>query len=425
MKQKNMALVAVAVVCGLVAAFLTSQMGAKGRVEVDEVDVPVALKEITIGTRIPAEDVAKWVKMKKFPRDAAPQAFVPTLEEMGGKYVMNRTYRPDEPFNPLDVSSTGMMAPPEGFGMMSLPIQPDAAVSGFIRPGTHVDVWVSVLKKKSASNVAFPMFLNMMVLAVNQDATGGNNGQPYQAVSMVSMAVKPEHTELFQLAIARGAQMRLVMRHPEEDKVAKYEKVPSPTAIRDILTDKEENAEPVKRVEPKPETVTIKVAVKDLPAQTELTPELIANAFRDIEVAKDQVPENAIRRLSEHVGRYLQKDLAENQFVPLAYLGSKKAEPAPPVAVAPDPTKPAPGPGDVAGPKAAPPELKPELPKAVKPKADYVYLSMSGASGTTWYRFLKLPNGELKKLGPVKAGDEFETPPAKDEPKAEDNGRAL
>ena len=165
-------------------------------------------------------------------------------------------------------------------------------------------------------------------------------------------------------------------------------------------------------------------------------PELIAAAFKDIEVAKDQVPENAIRRLSEHVGRYLQKDLAENQFVPLAYLGAKKAEVAPPPVAAvdppmtpdpvkPDPTKPAPGPGDVAGPKAEPPELKPELPKVTKPKPDYVYLSMSGSSGTTWYRFLKLPNGELKKLGPVMPGDDFETPPTKDEPKADDNGRAL
>ena len=372
MKQKNMILVAVAVVCGLVAAFLTSQMGAKGRAKVDEVAVTVAAKEIPIGTRIPPEEVAKWVKLKNFPRDGAPQAFVGSVEEMGGKYVMNRTYRPDEPLNSLDVSGTGMMSPPEGFGMMSLPIQPDAAVSGFIRPGTHVDVWVSVMKRKSSSYVAFPMFLDMLVLAVNQDASGvGAAGGAYQGVSMVSTAVKPEHTELFQLAIARGAQLRLVMRHPEPDKVAKYEKVPSPNAIRDILTDKDEDDKPpvVAAPEKKPETVKIKVATRDIPAQTELTAELIAAAFKDAEVPLDAVPANAIRNLGEHVGRFLQKDLAENQFVPLAYLGAKKAEvaPTPPVAakdpVKPDPTKPAPGPGDVAGPKAEPPEKD-------EPKAD-------------------------------------------------------
>jgi len=428
-KQKNMILVGVAVVCGLIAAVLTSQMGAKGRAKVDEVAIPVALKEIPIGTRIPAEEVAKWVKMKSFPKDSAPQGieYIPTLEEMAGKYVMNRTYRPDEPFNKVDVSSTGMMAPPAGFGMMSLPIQPDAAVSGFIRPGTHVDVWASVMKRKNSQHVAFPMFLDMLVLAVNQDATGmASGGGAYVGVSMVSMAVKPEHTELFQLAIARGAQLRLVMRHPDHDKASQYGKELTVNAIRDILTDKEkEDDKPAVVAAPpavKPETVRIKVATKDIPAQTELTPELLAEAFKDQEVPVDQVPANAVRRLSEHVGRFLQKDLAENQFVPLAYLGGKIAEVAPPPVARkdPDPVKPAPGP-DAAGPKAEPPVL-PKV--ARKPQPQYEYLSMSGASGTTWIRFEKLPNGELRKIGPVTAAD-LPEPPAKDEPKADTGGRAL
>lgn len=438
MKQKNLILVGVAVVCGLIAAVLTSQMGAKGRAKVDEVAIPVASKEIPIGTRIPAEEVAKWVKMKNFPKDSAPLAFVPTLEEMGGKYVMNRTYRIDEPFNPLDVSSTGMMAPPEGYGMMSLPIQPDAAVSGFIRPGTHVDVWASVMKRKNSQYVAIPMFLDMLVLAVNQDATGmASGGGAYVGVSMVSMAVKPEHTELFQLAIARGAQLRLVMRHPDQDKVSKYGKQLSVNEIRDILTDKEkEEDKPAVVAAPpvvKPEMVKIQVATKDLPAQTELTPELLAEAFKIQEVPVDQVPANAVRRLSEHVGRFLQKDLAENQFVPLAYLGGKMTEVAPPPVAQKDPEpepkkpeiKPAPGP-DVAGPKAEPPEIiKPVPPKvARKPKPQYEYLSMSGASGTIWIRFEKLPNGELRKIGPVTAA-ELREPPVSEEPKAESSGRTL
>jgi Flp pilus assembly protein CpaB len=416
-KQKNLVLVAVAVVCGLVAAFLTSQMGAKGRAKVEEVQVPVAAKEIPIGTRMPKDpqELAKWVKMKPFPKDSAPQAFVPTLEDMAEKYVMNRTYRENEPLNPMDVSASGMMSPPEGFGMMSLPIQADAAVSGFIRPGTHVDVWLSVLKRKSNHYVAFPMFLDMLVLAVNQDASGiGAAGGAYQAVSMVSVAVKPEHTELFQLAISRAAMLRLVLRHPEKGKESAYEKVPAPDKIRDILTDKEEEADPTRKEEKKPELVKIKVATKEIAAQTELTADLIASSFRDQEVQVEKVPANAIRNLSEHVGRFLQKDLAENQFVPLSYLGEKKAEVAPQPMVAqkdPDPmtpqgpTKPGPGPGDGASPKHEQP--LPVLPKVEKkPKPEYTYMSVSGASGVTWYRYLKLPNGESRLVGAVKAGDE-------------------
>lgn len=416
MKQKNMILVAVAVVCGLVAAFLTSQMGAKGRAPAEEVQVPVAAKEIPIGTRLPKDpqELAKWVRMKPYPKEGAPQVFVPTLEDMAEKYVMNRTYRENEPFNPMDVSTSGMMSPPEGFGMMSLPIQADAAVSGFIRPGTHVDVWLSVLKRKSNHYIAFPMFLDMLVLAVNQDASGigAVNGGAYQAVSMVSMAVKPEHTELFQLAISRGALLRLVLRHPEESKVSKYEKIPAPDKIRDILMDKDEEEPTQKAPEKAPETVKIQVATKEIAAQTELTAELIASAFRDQEVLADKVPANAIRNLSEHVGRYLQKDLAENQFVPLGYLGGKKNEEAPPPAVAmkdPDP---------MAAPKPEPPPVLPKI--AAKPKPEYTYMSVSGASGVTWYRYLKLPNGESRLVGVVKPGEETDEPKV-EKPRASDS----
>lgn len=421
MKQKNMVLVGVAVVCGLIAAFLTSQMGAKGRGKVEEVPVLTAAKEIPIGTRLPKDpaELAKWVKLVPTPKDRLPQQYIAGLEDMAEKYVMNRTYRENETVNPMDVSTSGMMSPPEGFGMMSLPIQADAAVSGFIRPGTHVDVWLSVLKRKGNHYLAFPMFLDMLVLAVNQDASGGAvpGGQAYQAVSMVSMAVKPEHTELFQLAISRGAQLRLVMRHPEENKVSKYEKIPAPDKIRDILMDKEEDEAVKPAPEKKPDLVKIKVAAKEIAAQTELTAELIASAFRDQEVLADKVPANCIRNLSEHVGRYLQKDLAENQFLPLGYLGEKKAEVAPqPMAAQPDPvkpadvagpTKPAPGPGDGASPKH---ELT--LPKVEKkPKPEYTYMSVSGASGVTWYRYLKLPNGESRLIGAVKPGDEVPDEP--------------
>lgn len=435
MKQKNLILVAVAVVCGLVAAVLTSQMGAKGRAKTEDVAILVAAKEIPIGTRLPKDPVelAKWVKMKPVPKDATPPAFIGSVEEMAEKYVMNRTYREGEPVNPLDVSSTGMMAPPEGYGMMSLPITADGAVSGFVRPGTHVDVWVSIMRKKSGSNVAFPMFLDMLILAVNQDASGGAapGGTAYQGVSMVSMAVKPEHTELFQLAIARGAQMRLVMRHPEQGKESKYEKVPDPKAIRNLLTDLDEETDGVKKEPPKPEMIKIKVATKDIPAQTEITAELIAAAFKDVEVAKEQVPANAIRNLSEHVGRFLQKDLAEEQFVPRSYLGAKKAEVTPePRVAAQDPPKVdtpkvRPGPGDDAGPQAKTdpiPEPEPKLPPK-KPKPQYVDVTVTTLSGTRTIRFVKLPNGELKRLGDVRPGDEPAT--EEQDPKADGKGNTL
>ena len=50
MKQKNVILMVVAVGCGLVAAFLTTQINAKPKVE--QVEVVVALKDLPVGTVI-------------------------------------------------------------------------------------------------------------------------------------------------------------------------------------------------------------------------------------------------------------------------------------------------------------------------------------------------------------------------------------
>src|SRR5206468_11176458 len=55
MKQKNLILMVVAVGCGLVAAFLTSQMSARSSA-VEQVEVIVAAKDLPVGTMLGKED---------------------------------------------------------------------------------------------------------------------------------------------------------------------------------------------------------------------------------------------------------------------------------------------------------------------------------------------------------------------------------
>ena len=64
MKQKNVILMVVAVGCGLVAAFLTSQMSGK---TVDQVEVVVASRDLAVGTTLTAEDLQGAVKVVKRP----------------------------------------------------------------------------------------------------------------------------------------------------------------------------------------------------------------------------------------------------------------------------------------------------------------------------------------------------------------------
>ena len=141
MKQKNLILVAVAVGCGLVAAFLTSQMNAKPAVV--QVSVPVAAKDLSIGTKLSKDELKEYVQMKKVNKDLLPQAYVATEEEVADKWL-KRTIRAGEMFNPADLSAAASISPPPGMGMVTIAADATQAVSGFAGPGARVaSGWIS------------------------------------------------------------------------------------------------------------------------------------------------------------------------------------------------------------------------------------------------------------------------------------------
>ncbi len=405
MKQKNILLVAVAVVCGLIAAFLTSQMGAKSkRQEVEMVEVPVAIGDLPVGTKLKADEIEKFVAMKPMAKDTVPQVYVEQADFLKGKRL-TRTVRAGEPFNPNDVTTNGFLNPPEGHSVMSASMSTVEAASGFIGPGAHVDIIASVLLKKSQKWVVFPLFLDMLVLAVNSDATPSQAaGGATLNVGMVSLAVTAEQQLILQGAISRGATMRMGLRHP--DKPAKHTVLKN-EEIWDILSDrieedKEKTAPEVPKT-PVAEVVKVKVPTVDLPAGTAITEELIAKSFKDAEFPLALVPESAVKELKSYAinGDVLLKDLPANFFVPKSSLGPKPKE-----VVVQNMAKAAPD-GTGSTPKEGEPAEKP-IP--VPPKPIYVDVTVQTSKGVTKHRYQKLPNGDHKYVGVVRADGEDEEP---------------
>src|SRR3954468_3521706 len=120
MKQKNLVLMVVAVGCGLVAAFLTSQMSARSAA-VEQVEVIVAAKDLPVGTLLSKEELKTAVKTKKVPKDGLPPAFVTALNALADKRL-SRAVRTEETFNPADLSKGGVITLPPGMDMISLQI---------------------------------------------------------------------------------------------------------------------------------------------------------------------------------------------------------------------------------------------------------------------------------------------------------------
>ncbi|MGL6073131.1 MAG: Flp pilus assembly protein CpaB [Fimbriiglobus sp.] len=412
MKQKNMLLVAVAVVCGLVAAVLTSQVAAGNKSKAEPtVLVLEAVKDLPVGTWIKGDTVNEYVALVDTPQSQVPPEFISSTGDVADKKVI-RTMRKGDKFNPKDVSKVASMAPPAGFNMIAVGCTLEEAVAGFVQPGSKVHILASIPSKKDNGKYAVVTFMyNMLVLAVDGQATPSQEGPSVVALNSVSLAVKQNQWELLHAAKTRGCIMRLVLVNPKDE-----EKVPA-DALNDkdlwaLLTDtKTDNAPPASKGEapqnnppesngkPAEEKVKLAVAREDLAAGTELTPEVITEKFEMKEFTKP-APANGIENLRDYTGKFLTKDLAQGQFVPKSFLGK-------------DPK---------AAPKAAPNEdatnkeedMTPKV-EPKKPEAPPVYLDVvvQSGSGTRKLRYQVLPNGEYVFQGeiPLNSPTQGGTPP--------------
>ena len=400
MKQKNMVLVAVAVACGLVAALLTSYSSAGSKPKSEEtVAVLVAAKDLPVGTWLKKETINDLVVVKEFPAGTAPQVFVGNLEDLTDKRVV-RTIRKGDSFNPKDVSKSAAIAPPDGFGMMSIPCTLDETVTGFVQPGSKVNILASIPSKRQGDKATVVTFLHdMLVLAVDGSSTITSDTPVSTSVGTVSFAVTSSTAELLHAAKTRGCNMRLVL-------VGQTPMISDTPPLTDkqlwaLLADmplSEDRGGSDGGPDPKPaksDTVKLVVAREDIPAGTQLTPEVIDTLFEMKEFAKP-APPNGIEDVRPSTGKFVTKDLAAGQFLPKSFLGG-------------DPR----------------PQPKEELPPAEKETPPvYHDVTITTGSGTKTVRYQVLPNGNTKYLGEVKASGAPDKVPAADDKDADDKPAA-
>ncbi len=431
MKQKNLILIAVAVVCGLGAAFLTTQMSAKpsGVKPVDMVKVPVASTDIPIGTRFTKADLDKFFTLKDYSKDTVPPGAIMDVEKLDGKRIL-RQIRKDNLVDERDVNATGFIEPPAGTVLMATPINLDQAAAGFAIPGTRAVVMAIKRSAKKNKEFVFPLLIDTLVLAVNTNlgapAVSGGNGEKteatavgFQQVSMISFAVTPAEAQLLSMAAQGGATLRLGLPSMGEEARAKVieefrKQQPSQEQIFKIFADdfddekkKDESAQPA----PKIETVKVIMPKDPIEAGLKLTEEDIESKFKITEYPKEHLPSEAILEGKDLVGKYPTTSLLPGFIVAkqqLSNLPPKKEEN--PVAVK----------GEVAAAKAeasvaeyavAQGKIYMDGGPAPKAKAEYVYVTIYTPQGKKVHKYEKTKNGNIF-VGEVTAGLEDEKPEA-------------
>lgn len=349
MKPKNLILIGVAVVCGLAAAFLTARMMAGAgtkKPELDMVEVPVAVKDIPIGTKLPPKDVETYFTKKNFPRENVPPSAITSMEEIGDKRAM-RTIRQGETVAVTDLNAKGFIDPPDGTVLMTTAINLEQSASGFALPGYKVMVIATKKSQKKNMDIVFPLFADALILAVDTSTTapqaGGKDGQQnkdtgataagFQSVGMISFAVTPEQSMLLTMAANGGASLRLGLPNQAEDKkqlvIDGYKHMLlTRQQIENIFADRWPDENKSADNGPKFETVKVKVPAELVAKDTRLTQEVLDKKFKTVEFPKELLPEAVAAEEKDLLDQYATADLVAGLQVPRPHLS--KTEPKKP-----------------------------------------------------------------------------------------------
>ena len=164
MKQKNIILVAVAVGCGLVAAFLTSTMGAGTKKEEEKIQVLVASKDLSVGIQLKKEEIDSYVEVKEFTKDTVPAQYITTVETTSTTINGHGNHVPRTSIAPAKTSATTVKA----FGNRTSCSHAKAIDGGRERPTSIAVVAVIELNQYSSAKIAYRLDPKTKLVYVRQ-----------------------------------------------------------------------------------------------------------------------------------------------------------------------------------------------------------------------------------------------------------------
>ena len=177
--------------------------------------VVVAKVSIPLGSKI----IAEQLMVVQFPTESTPDGAFEAPEKLAGRVaVTNIPAR--EPVTESRLAPEGTAAGlsaviPEGYRAMTVKVDDAAGISGFIQPGTLVDV-VVVIDPREGSGMQDPIskivLQNIRVLANGQNIDKPKDEREANSVKAVTLQVTPEQAEKLALASNEG-KLQLVMRN--------------------------------------------------------------------------------------------------------------------------------------------------------------------------------------------------------------------
>jgi pilus assembly protein CpaB len=221
--RRSLLFMMLAGVAALVAALVVYSALKKREQEVQEamaqsVNIVVATHDLHIGSQIDPGSV----KLTRWSRDSVPPGAFTDTAAVVGKYaktpfVENEPIIGDRLFSGVKTAGMLPLLIPAGMRAMSVPVDEVSDIAGFVLPGAHIDILVSIADQSTGGQPFSKIVLqNVEVLAVAQEIEEAKD-EP-KVVKVVTVLVTPEEAERLTLASHDGV-LRLALRNYDDKKV--------------------------------------------------------------------------------------------------------------------------------------------------------------------------------------------------------------
>lgn len=219
MKVKTVALLLVAVGCGLVAMLGVRQaMNGKAAPQEEKVSVLMSVTPINVGEPLSPENVM----FKDVAISLAPQDAILKEEEYTDRAALMKI----QPNNFITLSMLGepgvygaSMQIPPGMRVVSVKVNDTQTHSNMLAPGDRVDVLVTYSSRgqRGMNTKVKPLLEYVPIFATGNKTENSGDSKEGGAVKNVSLLVTPEQASFVQLAEKKG-ELSLVWRNKADDE---------------------------------------------------------------------------------------------------------------------------------------------------------------------------------------------------------------
>jgi pilus assembly protein CpaB len=202
-----------AVVFGLLAAMSVSRFISRTQ-SANLNTVVIAKVEIPIGAKI----IEEQLTTVQTPRNATPEGTFDSPAKVVGRVSLSRIAA-REPVTTLRLAQEGVTAGlsaiiPEGYRAMTVAVDDETGISGFVQPGALVDVLAVVNSPEQAAGgpISKIVLQNIKVLANGENLDEPRDQREANRVRTVTLQVTPEQAEKLALSSYDG-KLRLALRN--------------------------------------------------------------------------------------------------------------------------------------------------------------------------------------------------------------------